>query len=87
MNSPFGTVAVLEFYSRKQRRVCRSTFAAELRSVLDGFEIAKLIQYACEEVMCGQLGAAELLRREEGNKTWLVPLEIALDAKSVFEAG
>ena len=38
-----GTFHVIEFYARKQRRICRSTFAAELNSMADSLETTRLI--------------------------------------------
>ena len=39
--SPGGPVHVLEAYSRKQRRVIRSTLAAETQAALDAYETGK----------------------------------------------
>ena len=51
---------MLEFYSRKQTKVCRSIFSAELASVDDGVSHSLLMQGMVNEVMHGPFRAEEL---------------------------
>ena len=62
--SPFGQCTLLDFVSRRQKRVCRSTFAAEIRAFNDCCERARVIQLAVEEAMYGPITAAKALKME-----------------------
>ena len=55
-----GKAGVLRFYSRKQTKLCRSTFSAELASVDDGVSHFLLMQGMVNEVMHGPFRAEEL---------------------------
>ena len=52
-SDPGGIFHVIEHYSRKQKRVVRSTFAAELHALIDAIEHGKLIMFALTEILCG----------------------------------
>ncbi len=83
---PGGVVQVLAYYSRRQRRVTRSTFGAELHALADATELAKLIGYAISELLIqGVLRPGDLVRREETG-TLALPMEAVIDCKSVFDA-
>jgi Reverse transcriptase (RNA-dependent DNA polymerase) len=83
---PGGQVQVLEFYSRRQRRVTRSTFGAELHGLADSTEIAKLICFALSEILLPvTIKPADLVRREETGGLAL-DMEAVIDCKSVFDA-
>ena len=83
--SPVGRVQLLDWFARKQPHVCRSTFAAELHAALDGLNQAMLVQTTLHEVQHGVMSADALLRaRESGEMT--PRLELAIDAKAVFDA-
>ena len=56
-SAPFGQITPLHFESRRQTRVCRSTYAAENRGLNDALEIGKLLQLAIEEVQVGPVAA------------------------------
>jgi hypothetical protein len=82
---PGGDLHMLEYYSRRQRRVARSTFAAETHALADALELGKLISLAITEIIAGPSSARDLaLCDETGN--WSLPLEASIDAKSVFDA-
>jgi len=83
--SPTGMVAVLDFYARKQSHVCRSTFAAELHSALDAYNQAFIIQCALTELTLGAQTATQLLERT-AQGALMPPMELCVDAKSVFDA-
>ena len=73
---------VLEVVSKKQSRICRSTYAAELFSALDLTGLAMTINAALTEVLMGNMSPTQLVelqdRGEHALKLWLI-----LDAKSV----
>ena len=81
-----GKAHVLEWYSRKQKRVTRSTYSAELNALTDSIELGKIVQYAyCELVLKPRPTPKELLQLcDEGKLP--VPLEACIDAKSVFDS-
>ena len=55
-----GRSVVLDFYSRKQPRVCRSTFSAELASQDDGISSAITWQVMLNEIAYGPLAAHQI---------------------------
>ena len=71
--NPGGQLHVIEHYARKQKRVVRSTFAAEIHALVDSIEHGKLLMFALAEVLCGSLGARELQQVEELGR-WPIPL-------------
>ena len=46
--NPFGTCNMIDYACRNQKRVCRSTFAAEIRVLNDTVEQARIIQLGFE---------------------------------------
>ena len=81
-----GTCHLLEYLCKRQRRVVRSTFSAELNALIDAMEIAILVQMAMHQVLNGcEETATELAHRmEEG---LLQPsVDAVVDAKAVFDA-
>ena len=83
--TPAGLFHVLEFYARKQRRVTRSTFSAELNGLSDSYEFGKLISQTLAEILSPLPNAKELVRLEETGRLPL-PLHCCIDARSVFDA-
>ena len=73
---------VLEYVSKKQSKVCRSTYAAELHSALDLMGIATIINSAMTEIHTGPKTAVELVRIQDSGENAL-KLFLILDAKSV----
>ena len=84
-SSPGGKFHVIDFYSRRQRRITRSTFAAELHGLADSLEIGKIIAMAFTEIAIPNLSPAKLSHLEESGKLCF-PIEAVIDAKSVFDA-
>ncbi|CAE7496221.1 RE1 [Symbiodinium sp. CCMP2592] len=76
---------ILEFVSKKQSKVCRSTFAAELHSCLDAIGAACVINAALTEVLNGVSSATELAAKQDAGSQSLA-LDVAIDAKSVWAA-
>ena len=73
---------VLEGMSKKQRRVTRSTYGAELLSLRDGVEFAKRVAVAVAEVHAPNSNL-DMLRAAEETGKWQVKVEFCIDAKSV----
>ena len=85
-HSPGGTCHIIDMYSRKQRRVVRSTFSAEANSLIDACEIGKLLVLAITEVLSPiPLSAHDLLRMDERG-TLLAEMHAVVDCKSVYDA-
>jgi hypothetical protein len=80
-----GGCNVLEFYSRRQRRVVRSTFGAELNSLADGLEVGKMMAFTLAEIIIPQSTAASLVRLEETG-CLPIPLHAVTDCKSLLDA-
>ena len=76
---------ILEFISKKQGKVCRSTFAAELHSCLDLAGMALTINAAMTEILQGTTSAATLLLKQESMNNAL-ELDIIIDARAVFSS-
>ena len=85
VETPGGGLHVLEFYSRKQRRVTRSTFSAELNALSDSVEFGRMIAQTLAEIVAFVPSAADLMRMEEQGKL-PVPIVAIVDARSVFDA-
>ena len=73
---------VLECVSKKQSKVCRSTYAAELHSALDLMGLASIINSAMTEILTGVKSASELVQLQDTGRNAL-KLYLMLDAKSV----
>ena len=74
----------LHFESRRQKRVGRSTYAAEIRGLNDALAIGKLLQLAIEEVQLGPINAQKALRLENAEGAFQTRLEAIIDAKGVY---
>ena len=80
-----GPLHAIEYYARKQRRVTRSTFSAELNAASDAFEFAKLIALTVAEVVSYCPHASQLTSMEEQG-TLPVLVHLIIDARSVFDS-
>jgi len=82
---PGGNMHVLDFYGRKQTRVNRGTFGAELNNTLEASECGMFIGGILLEIVEGQKTAAEI---HISIHTGLNPLGLHLvgDAQAVFDA-
>ena len=76
---------LIEWSSRKQRHVCRSTFAAELVSCNDCLDMMYVIAAALHELTHGCQGA-DVLRQIHLTGQYACPLIVAIDAYSIFSA-
>ena len=79
---------IYEMSSRKQKRVVRATLTAEGNGAVDTLEVGKLIQLALEELLTGPKSLRTLLTLEQrsGDATFAVPVELSVDARSMFDA-
>ena len=80
-----GFLHVYEFYTRKQKRVTRSTFAAEIKALYDGIEFGRLLVFAFQEIVLEPRAAAQLKLDDEQGKL-VLPLEPVVDAQIVFDS-
>ena len=81
-----GTCHMIDFHVRRQRRVVRSTFSAELNGLIDSLEGLLLIQIAFHQLGAGTLLSADTMAKllEEGSLT--PSASLGTDARSVFDA-
>ena len=79
-----GTAQILEFYSRKQRHVCRSTYAAELFSLTEVADVAIHLSSALYEVAHGVQTTETLRLVREGGLQSPVAIVVVVDADSVY---
>jgi hypothetical protein len=82
---PGGFSNAIEYYSRRQRRVVRSTFGAETNGAADAVEIGRMISYTMAEIIKPDCTAAVLTRLDE---TGHLPLrmQLVIDCRSLFDA-
>ncbi|CAE7711800.1 unnamed protein product, partial [Symbiodinium sp. CCMP2456] len=78
-----NSLQILEFVCRKQTRVCRSTYTAELLSAVDLCGLAITINSGITEVLQGCQSAAELIKKQEQMNNAL-QLTLVIDAMAVF---
>jgi len=84
---PGGDCIILDYGTKKHKRVNRSTFAAELNTGVDAVDTATIIQFTLEEVFNPSSSVKpELMQKmyDEANMTFV--LELSIDAKAVFDA-
>ena len=82
---PGGVMHPLEYYAKRQRKVTRSTFAAETMSLADGVEISRVIAMTFTAILSPRDTMSQLITREEQG-LMLMPLHAAVDCKSLFDA-
>jgi hypothetical protein len=82
--TPGGRIHILEFYSRRQRRVTRSTFAAETQALVDSYEVARVITMTLAAIQLPGRSTQQLMHLEEQGK---LPLwvEGVVDCRSIFD--
>jgi hypothetical protein len=82
---PSGKMQVLDYFSRKQTRVNRGTFGAELNNALEAGEYGMLLRGFMHEVAHGPQEARELMRVVEGQGDEM-EVHLLIDAHSVYLA-
>jgi hypothetical protein len=82
---PGGTMHVLDFYTRKQARVNRSTFGAELNAMMEAIDIGLLLCCFLTEVTQGIKPSIEMVHQLESGS---LPIDLRLigDAHGVYSA-
>ena len=75
-------VQLLDWYSKKHTRVVRSTYAAELLSLLDAVNQGHVLKLCLHEVISGAKTATQLLNKQQ----FAIPLDAGVDARSVFDS-
>lgn len=81
---PGGKANTVEYYSRRQRRIVRSTFGAETNGAADAVEIGRMIAYTLAEILVPDCTAATLTRMDETG-TLPIKLQLLVDCKSLFD--
>ena len=84
-DSSSSRIAPIEWTSKKQSHICRSTYAAELHSSLDLVGLGMIISSALNEVMHGAQSALTLAEWQNSGR-FAVPQELYIDARSVFDS-
>ena len=82
--NPGGKANTVEYYSRKQRRIVRSTFGAETNGAADAVEIGRMIAYTLAEILIPNCTAAVLTRMDEAG-TLPIKLQLIIDCRSLFD--
>ena len=73
------------YQSKKQKRVTRSTYGAEIHGLADTMEAARTIGCAYTELYRGTKTFNELVQLEDTG-SYHFPIDACLDAKSVFDS-
>ena len=84
-SSSVWSVQPIEHVCKKQQRICRSTYAAELHSALDLAGLALLILGTLTEVLTGAKNPIELLEIHN-NGGYPVECELFIDARAVYDS-
>ena len=85
IRSPGGSAHLIDWISKKQAHVCRSTLSAELFAALDAVNAAMKLNLVITELYWGPTSAAKLGAAQEAGEL-PVGLHLCLDARSVVEA-
>ena len=85
-NPLVADIHVLEYFSKKQRHVSRSTFAAELFAFVDAADAALHIGMHLTECMHGVYDSVRDLARLREGGGYALPIYVFLDAYAVFAA-
>jgi len=84
--SPEGNCHLLEYVCRRQRRVVRSTYSAELNGLIDSVEITLLVQFMLHQLYRGtDQSSTQLARAQEDGQLYPV-VKAATDAMAVFSS-
>ena len=84
--SPDGNCHLLEFVCRRQRRVVRSTYSAELNGLIDSVEITLLVQFLLHQLFVGTSQSYAQLARAQESGQLKPPVRAATDARAVFDS-
>jgi len=84
-SSPSGPIAIIEYLSKKQSLITRSTYASELRNAIDAALDAIMISTFFHEVRHGRTDVA-LLRTIMEAGQFDLPLTLFVDNMSLFQS-
>jgi hypothetical protein len=77
---------VLDWFSRRHTHVVRSTFAAELHSMLDSAGLAICLNATWTEIFSKQKLTPSMIARMQDNGELALPMDMFIDARSVRDA-
>ena len=80
-----GHIHILDYECKKQKRVTRSTYGAELHGLADSMEGTRVIACALTELYEGAKTFGQLSKIEDSGN-YHFPIEACLDAKSVYDS-
>ena len=81
-----GRANLIDFTVRRQRRVVRSTFSAELNGLVDSVEQMILLQCTLHQIYCGtNLTPEDMICALEHGALY-PPLDVCVDARAVYDA-
>ena len=78
-----GVLHMVEYYARKQRRVVRSTFSAELNAACDAFEIGRLVALTLSSIY-GPGQTSAMLRKAEDEGRLPYSIVLIVDCMSIL---
>jgi hypothetical protein len=81
-----GNCHLVDFVVRRQKRVVRSTFSAELNALSDAVETVLLTQLIFHQVHCGTEATPDQLVQQMEQGQLYPPIDIFVDARAVFDA-
>jgi hypothetical protein len=85
LDRKLNRLGVQDFFSRKQPRVCRSTFAAEAAAVDDGTSCGLVMQALWNEIVDGPMSGADIQRHMDAG-SFRIPLVLGTDNRGVYSA-
>ena len=80
-----NSIPVIDFVSKKQSRVTRSTYTAELYSFLDLFGLVNAINLALTQILSRLRSTSNLASTQEC-RTNTLQADLIIDARSVFDS-
>ena len=80
-----GNIHIIDYDCKKQKRVTRSTYGAELHGLADSMEATRIIACAYTELYRGAKTFDQLCKIENDGG-YYYPIEVCLDATSVYDS-
>ena len=81
-----GRGNLIDYHVRRQRRVVRSTFSAELNGLIDSIGSMLLLQTNLHQIYCGTKETPQQLIDLMECGALYPPIDMCIDAKAVFDA-
>jgi hypothetical protein len=76
----------IEYYARKQRRVVRSTFSAELNAAADAYEVSRLISLTLSSLFLPASCTARSLGSLEAQGKLPFSIDLYIDCRSILDS-